>query len=369
MSPLIHHDNTAQGDIETGLLDDQHSTPTSNSVENDNTQNDRIIDSSSSTDIESNRPTSPLNQESIDTASNDTQLNTTQNNGLLSNLRNSAARRIESIGFHFNVLDRVFQRHHNDASSSSAFSALSTDSINDNTANGNEPHRHHHHRHSSANPFFNHGASYDGVFSNLSAKPTSNNENQDGSNDEDQPPCYDDAANDMAPSYYHGTGDGSNLYYDDICIEGLPVGNFANLLWNIIVSTCFQFAGFLITYVLHTSHAAKQGSRLGLGVTFITYAFSMVPNDVTSKVGKYKKIDRIKLNDPMEFDNLHLYSKPTEQDNFESTLGHGLEEEKQKLPLLAVAVALLGSFIIVKGIFDYIKVKRMEARYLAQDQV
>jgi hypothetical protein len=39
------------------------------------------------------------------------------------------------------------------------------------------------------------------------------------------------------------------------------------------VSFFFQFIGFLLTYLLHTSHAAKFGSRAGLGLTLIQYGF------------------------------------------------------------------------------------------------
>ncbi len=39
----------------------------------------------------------------------------------------------------------------------------------------------------------------------------------------------------------------------------------------VLVSVSFQFIGFLLTYVLHTSHAAKHGSRAGLGITLIQY--------------------------------------------------------------------------------------------------
>ncbi len=35
----------------------------------------------------------------------------------------------------------------------------------------------------------------------------------------------------------------------------------------------FQFVGFLLTYLLHTTHAARCGSRAGLGVTLIQYGF------------------------------------------------------------------------------------------------
>jgi hypothetical protein len=40
-----------------------------------------------------------------------------------------------------------------------------------------------------------------------------------------------------------------------------------------LVSCSFQFVGFLLTYLLHTTHAAKHGSRAGLGITLIQYSF------------------------------------------------------------------------------------------------
>ena len=41
-----------------------------------------------------------------------------------------------------------------------------------------------------------------------------------------------------------------------------------------IVSVSFQFVGFLLTYVLHTTHAAKYGSRVGLGITLIQFGLN-----------------------------------------------------------------------------------------------
>jgi len=37
----------------------------------------------------------------------------------------------------------------------------------------------------------------------------------------------------------------------------------------------FQLVGFLLTYLLHTTHAAKHGSKAGLGITLVQYGFSM----------------------------------------------------------------------------------------------
>jgi hypothetical protein len=39
----------------------------------------------------------------------------------------------------------------------------------------------------------------------------------------------------------------------------------------LFTSFFFQFIGFVITYFLSTSHAARYGARAGLGLTFIQY--------------------------------------------------------------------------------------------------
>lgn len=41
--------------------------------------------------------------------------------------------------------------------------------------------------------------------------------------------------------------------------------------WNLLISMTFQYVGFMLTYLMHTTHAAKYGSRAGLGITLIQY--------------------------------------------------------------------------------------------------
>lgn len=41
------------------------------------------------------------------------------------------------------------------------------------------------------------------------------------------------------------------------------------------ISLSFLFPGFLLTYLLHTTHAAKNGSLAGLGLTLVQYGFYM----------------------------------------------------------------------------------------------
>jgi hypothetical protein len=37
----------------------------------------------------------------------------------------------------------------------------------------------------------------------------------------------------------------------------------------------FQLVGFLLTYLLHITHSAKNGSRAGLGITLVQFGFMM----------------------------------------------------------------------------------------------
>ncbi len=125
---------------------------------------------------------------------------------------------------------------------------------------------------------FGGGQGNDGVFANLSAKPdgTFNGADYVGG-DEDGPgkdevlPAYEVALADTTPAYWETTvlTPGGMLGPDDICVDGLPVGSLFAFAWSLLVSMSFQFIGFFLTYLLHTTHAAKNGSRAGLGITLI----------------------------------------------------------------------------------------------------
>ncbi|GAA5949978.1 hypothetical protein JCM3765_007757 [Sporobolomyces pararoseus] len=122
------------------------------------------------------------------------------------------------------------------------------------------------------------GSSNDGVFSNLAAKPDGS-ANVDvvgeGPDKDEVLPAYEAAALDSTPPYWETTviTPGGFLGPDDICVDGMPVGNLFSFAWNLLVSMSFQFVGFLLTYLLHTTHAAKNGSRAGLGITLIQLGF------------------------------------------------------------------------------------------------
>lgn len=85
---------------------------------------------------------------------------------------------------------------------------------------------------------------------------------------------YREAQADAVPPYWetvvHAPGFGLD---SDMLIDDLPAGSFTLFLGNLAFSFFFQFVGFLLSYLLHTSHAAKFGSRAGLGLTLIRYGY------------------------------------------------------------------------------------------------
>ena len=93
----------------------------------------------------------------------------------------------------------------------------------------------------------------------------------------DAPPSYAVAQADSVPPYWETTihAPSSSNTPGDMIIDHLATGSLFSFLWNMLISISFQFVGFLLTYLLHTTHAAKLGSRAGLGVTLIQYGFAM----------------------------------------------------------------------------------------------
>lgn len=86
---------------------------------------------------------------------------------------------------------------------------------------------------------------------------------------------YAEAQADAVPPYWETTihAPASLDPSADMIIDDLPTGTFIVFGMNFIISSFFQFVGFFLTYMLHTSHAAKFGSRAGLGLTLIQYGF------------------------------------------------------------------------------------------------
>ncbi|KAJ6505923.1 hypothetical protein DFH09DRAFT_283766 [Mycena vulgaris] len=128
------------------------------------------------------------------------------------------------------------------------------------------------------------GIENDGVFANVMAKPQRARtvRTEDGEiymvpedNQKEPPPSYATAqAEESVPPYWETTVHAPGMDLGgDMIIDDLPSGSIWVFLVNMFISFFFQFVGFLLTFLLHTSHAAKYGSRAGLGLTLIQYGF------------------------------------------------------------------------------------------------
>jgi len=130
------------------------------------------------------------------------------------------------------------------------------------------------------------GINNDGVFANVVAKPTAPTRIQQDNGEtyivpedaqNEAPPSYASAQADAVPPYWETTVHApfSSDSIGEMIVDSLPTGTLFSFCWNMLVSISFQFVGFLLTYLLHTSHAARLGSRAGLGVTLIQYGFAL----------------------------------------------------------------------------------------------
>lgn len=84
---------------------------------------------------------------------------------------------------------------------------------------------------------------------------------------------YNEAQADAVPPYWETTITSSLDPNADMIVDDLPTGSWYLFAANVFISYFFQFIGFLFTYLLHTTHAAKFGSRVGLGLTLIQFGF------------------------------------------------------------------------------------------------
>lgn len=56
-------------------------------------------------------------------------------------------------------------------------------------------------------------------------------------------------------------------------IDDLPTGSVLVFMTTALISWFFQLPGFILTYLLHGSHAGRLGSQAGLALTLIQFGF------------------------------------------------------------------------------------------------
>ncbi|KAI5237840.1 hypothetical protein E4T43_07848 [Aureobasidium subglaciale] len=189
----------------------------------------------------------------------------------------------------------------------------------------------------------------DGVFANISAKPTR------GEELEEKPPTYEQAAADSAPPYWETSILAPGAFNsDDIFVDGLVVGSLFSFVWNALISMSFQLIGFLLTYLLHTTHAAKHGSRAGLGITLIQYGFTFrsVPSD---------PVTGVPANDPSGA----IPSDPNDHDfdpskGVGSVAGPGETNGLGAQDWISYGLMIVGWFILIRSVSQFIRARRQE---------
>ena len=133
----------------------------------------------------------------------------------------------------------------------------------------------------------------------------------------------------------------------------MPVGSVFSFIWNGMISMSFQLVGFLLTYLLHSTHAAKNGSRAGLGITLIQYGFYM--KSTVSGSG-------------MDGNPNDAYSQPPDPNSHDfdpnnvgsSSDGSGSIDELAGSDFIAYLLMIVGWFILIRSVSDYIRARRHE---------
>jgi hypothetical protein len=119
-----------------------------------------------------------------------------------------------------------------------------------------------------------------------------------------------------------------------------------------MISMSFQFVGFLLTYLLHTTHAAKNGSRAGLGITLIQYGFFMKGNSGNSPAnGQDPGLPTPPDPNSHDFDPNQVTQPPADNSGM---MGFASGD------WLAYVLMIVGWFILIRSVSDFIKARRHE---------
>ncbi|KAF9569331.1 hypothetical protein CPC08DRAFT_653274 [Agrocybe pediades] len=223
------------------------------------------------------------------------------------------------------------------------------------------------------------GTNNDGVFANVTAKPSPPVRVQDGDDTylvpeetrNEAPPSYAAAQADAVPPYWETTihAPFAPDSMGDMVIDSLPTGSLFSFCWNLLVSISFQFVGFLLTYLLHTSHAARLGSRAGLGVTLIQYGFALRnridnrENDVNGGWGETDSGSGSSMGGMT-----HVY---TNNVTWSTPIGNMTEEQATAMvsdattEWLSFFLMTVGWFVLLTSLLGFWRVKRWERGILA----
>lgn len=115
--------------------------------------------------------------------------------------------------------------------------------------------------------------------------------------------------------------------------------------------------GFLLTYLLHTSHAAKNGSLFGLGVLLVQYGFYMKGSGlIDSPPGPGEDPQYSSPPDP----NSHNFDPNQIVNGGDGKPAAGGLSGISSSEWLGYAMMVVGWFILIRAVSDFLRAKRHE---------
>lgn len=133
----------------------------------------------------------------------------------------------------------------------------------------------------------------------------------------------------------------------------MPVGSVFSFIWNGMISMSLQPVGFLLTYLLHSTHAAKNGSLVGLGVTLIQYGFYMKGS--SGEGGGMEGNPSDGYSQPPD-PNSHDFDPDTVTNGEGGTTFSDITSSEW----IAYLLMIIGWFVLIRAVSDYIKARRHE---------
>ena len=138
-----------------------------------------------------------------------------------------------------------------------------------------------------------------------------------------------------------------------------------------MISMSFSLVGFLLTYLLHTTHAAKNGSRAGLGVTLVQYGFYVRAGRSDTTPTAPTDGNESPFTPPQDPNN-HDFDPSAVSDSAaaaaaaamaqgtsQTSSGGGLSSVASS-NWLAYTLMIVGWFILIRSVSDFIKARRHE---------
>jgi hypothetical protein len=125
-----------------------------------------------------------------------------------------------------------------------------------------------------------------------------------------------------------------------------------------MISMSFQLVGFLLTYLLHTTHAAKNGSRAGLGITLVQFGFGFRSATLNPSAGNDAGQD---FNAGVPSDpNAHSFDPASVATSPDGSQSPSAGASVTGSDWLAYGLMIVGWFILIKSVSDFIRARRHE---------